>query len=57
MKTPVQADIPGYGTVPMGTDLLFVCQEMPELKVAAELCEDLWAPDPPVWDMPWRERL
>ena len=47
MKTPVQADIPGYGTVPMGTDLLFVCQEMPELKVAAELCEDLWAPDPP----------
>ncbi len=33
--------------VPMGTDLLFTCPEMPDLRVAAEICEDLWAPDPP----------
>lgn len=33
--------------VPFGTDLLFTCSTMPRLIVAAELCEDLWVPDPP----------
>ena len=33
--------------VPFGTDLLFECENLPELVVAAEVCEDLWAPDPP----------
>ncbi len=33
--------------VPMGTDLLFCCDTMPELKVAAEICEDVWVPCPP----------
>ena len=33
--------------VPFGTDLLFKCAEMPSLVVAAEICEDLWVPDPP----------
>ena len=27
--------------------LLFCCRELPELVAAAELCEDLWAPNPP----------
>lgn len=27
--------------------LLFTCPQMPELKVAAEICEDLWVADPP----------
>ena len=31
----------------MGTRQIFVCRECPELKVAAELCEDLWSPQPP----------
>jgi len=28
-------------------NLLFVCNEMPSLKIASELCEDLWVPNPP----------
>ncbi|MDE7230824.1 MAG: NAD(+) synthase [Oscillospiraceae bacterium] len=34
-------------SVPFGTDLLFECENMPDLVFAAEICEDLWAPDPP----------
>ena len=30
-----------------GTRLLFTCEEMPGLAVAAEICEDVWVPDPP----------
>lgn len=30
-----------------GTNLLFKCQEVEELIVAAEICEDLWVPLPP----------
>lgn len=33
--------------VPMGTNLLFACSTIPDLVVAAELCEDLWVPNPP----------
>ncbi|MCD8049921.1 MAG: NAD(+) synthase [Clostridia bacterium] len=34
-------------TVPFGCRILFECENMPNLMVAAELCEDLWAPLPP----------
>ena len=37
---------PGY-LVPMGTKQLFRLREMPELVLGAEICEDLWAPNPP----------
>lgn len=33
--------------VPFGTKLLFACAELPELRVAVEICEDLWTPIPP----------
>lgn len=33
--------------VPFGQNLLFSCKELPEFVVAAEICEDLWAPNPP----------
>ncbi|MCI8269648.1 MAG: NAD(+) synthase [Lachnospiraceae bacterium] len=33
--------------VPMGSNLLFRCREMPDLLVAAEICEDVWVPCPP----------
>ena len=33
--------------VPFGTSLLFTCENMKNLVVAAEICEDLWAPNPP----------
>ena len=33
--------------VPFGTDILFCCEAVPELVIAAEICEDLWVPCPP----------
>ena len=33
--------------VPFGTDLLFDVQGVPGLVVAAEICEDMWVPQPP----------
>ncbi len=35
------------GQVPMGSNLLFTCREIPELVVGAEICEDVWVPAPP----------
>ncbi|MDR1217692.1 MAG: NAD(+) synthase [Oscillospiraceae bacterium] len=32
---------------PFGAKLLFECESMPELTLAVEICEDLWAPSPP----------
>lgn len=34
-------------SVPMGSNLLFSCDTVEGLIVAAEICEDLWAPNPP----------
>ncbi len=34
-------------TVPFGTDILFECEQIKELVVGIELCEDLWVPFPP----------
>lgn len=33
--------------IPLGTDILFETDAMPGLMVAAEICEDVWAPNPP----------
>ncbi|MEG0806279.1 MAG: NAD(+) synthase [Lachnospiraceae bacterium] len=45
-QTPVM--IPFYDRqVPMGTHILIESPDLPELKLAAELCEDLWTPCPP----------
>ncbi|MHC1694240.1 MAG: NAD(+) synthase [Eubacteriales bacterium] len=33
--------------VPFGSKLLFRCEELPDFCVAAEICEDLWVPQPP----------
>lgn len=46
MECPVEIFIGGKHVL-MGTKLLFSCQDMPELKIAAEICEDLWTPEPP----------
>ena len=37
----------GGEVVPFGTRLLFCCRELDALRVAVELCEDLWVPEPP----------
>ncbi len=33
--------------VPFGSKLIFECAEMPSLKAACEICEDMWVPDSP----------
>lgn len=33
--------------IPFGTNQLFRCSSVPGFSVAAEICEDLWAPNPP----------
>lgn len=47
MEEPVWVSINEKCSAPMGTKLLFVCGSMPELKIAAEICEDFWTPEPP----------
>ncbi len=38
--------IDGY-QVPAGANILFRCSNMPEFVAGAEICEDLWVPQPP----------
>lgn len=33
--------------VPVDTDIILKCRQLPKLKIAAEICEDLWTPNPP----------
>lgn len=33
--------------IPFGRNLLFTCEELPGLSIAAEICEDVWVPNPP----------
>lgn len=44
---PVTVSVGGEKDVLFGTNLLFSCLELPELVVAAEICEDLWVAAPP----------
>lgn len=37
----------GGEEIPVGTNLLFSCENVVDLCVAAEICEDLWVPNPP----------
>lgn len=37
----------GFDNVPFGTDILISDRTNPELKIACEICEDLWVPLPP----------
>lgn len=34
-------------SIPFGTNLLFQCQEIDDLVIGCEICEDLWVPHPP----------
>ena len=47
MEEPVEVLLAENLRVPMGGRLLFVPDCLPELKVAAEICEDIWSPEPP----------
>ena len=46
MKEPVRIKLAGQ-EVWFGTELLFACSSVPGLVIAGEICEDLWAPNPP----------
>lgn len=37
----------GWEEIPFGSQILLECDTIPELVVAAEICEDVWAPNPP----------
>lgn len=37
----------GGEEIPVGTNLLFSCENVADLCVATEICEDLWVPNPP----------
>lgn len=37
----------GDEEVPVKCDLIFTCNQMESLRIAIELCEDLWVPNPP----------
>jgi NAD+ synthase (glutamine-hydrolysing) len=35
------------GAVPFGTDMIFAAADYPDFVLGVEICEDLWAPEPP----------
>lgn len=47
MEETVYVKLSDEVEVEMGSKLLFVCEEIEELILAAEICEDLWTPNPP----------
>lgn len=46
-KEPFMYEINKENIVPFGANIIFECENMPHLRVAAEICEDVWSPDPP----------
>lgn len=46
MEQAVYTDFFGQ-SIPMGINLLFRCENMRDIVVGAEVCEDLWVPNPP----------
>lgn len=42
-----EAVLPDGSRVPVDRDLIFTCSQMPKLRIAVEICEDLWVPNPP----------
>lgn len=36
-----------FSGVPIGTDIIFQCKDLPLFNLAVEICEDLWVPCPP----------
>ena len=43
-------ELPFGQNIPFGRNILFVCSQMPNLTIGAEICEDLWVPVPPSQD-------
>lgn len=45
-RSPQNLVFGGQETVMFG-DIVFCCRQMPSFRLSAEICEDLWVPDPP----------
>lgn len=44
----IEVPVKGFDyTVPFGSKVLFECEQIPELVIGAEICEDVWTPVPP----------
>lgn len=48
--TPVYIDFAGKTHIPFGIRQIFSCTSMPLLRVAVEICEDVWVANPPSSD-------
>lgn len=48
---PARSVVIGGAEVPFGVDLLFAADNLPGLVIGMEVCEDLWAVNPPSGDM------
>jgi NAD+ synthase (glutamine-hydrolysing) len=47
-QVALSREVPFLGqVVPFGNDLIFQAETLPDLRVHAEICEDLWTPIPP----------
>ncbi len=46
LKNTVMIEFEDY-EVPMGTKLMFCAENMKNLRIACEICEDMWVPNPP----------
>lgn len=46
-KGVINVTLSGSKTVPFGRGLIFTSKSVNDLKIGAEICEDLWAPVPP----------
>jgi NAD+ synthase (glutamine-hydrolysing) len=49
--SPVRSVELGGEAVPFGTDLLFAAVDVPDCVIGLEICEDLWAVNPPSGDL------
>ncbi len=45
--TPTDITLGSFDAVPFAAELIFSCRDVPALKIAVELCEDLWVTVPP----------
>ena len=45
-KEMLEVEFAGF-KVPLGTDIVFECENVPELRIGCEICEDLWVSTPP----------
>jgi NAD+ synthase (glutamine-hydrolysing) len=46
-EKPVTVSVAGYDNCAFGSNILLCCENVKELRIAGEICEDLWVPESP----------